>query len=108
MVDKVALRQVFSEYFGFPSQFAFTLLLHTHLQPRADTIGPLVAGVPNGLSLTLPHELKTKSRAMRKTTLVSQYMFMISHIRSEGITEEMAITENYIIIKAKLFLCLIN
>jgi hypothetical protein len=30
VVDKVALGQVFSEYFGFPCQFIFHLLLHTH------------------------------------------------------------------------------
>jgi hypothetical protein len=30
VVDKVALRQVFSEYFGFPCQSSFHLLLHNH------------------------------------------------------------------------------
>jgi hypothetical protein len=30
MVDKVTLGQVFSEYFGFPCQFSFHRLLHTH------------------------------------------------------------------------------
>jgi hypothetical protein len=30
LVDKVTLRQVFSEYFGFPCQFSFHRLLHTH------------------------------------------------------------------------------
>jgi hypothetical protein len=29
MVDKVAMRQVFSEYFGLPYHFSFHLLLHT-------------------------------------------------------------------------------
>jgi hypothetical protein len=29
-VDKVALGRVFSEYFGFPCQFSFHLLFHTH------------------------------------------------------------------------------
>jgi hypothetical protein len=33
VVDKVALGQVFSEYFGFPCQFSFHLLLHTHHHP---------------------------------------------------------------------------
>jgi hypothetical protein len=28
-IDKMALRQVFSEYFGFPCQFSFHQLLHT-------------------------------------------------------------------------------
>jgi hypothetical protein len=30
VVDKVALGQVFSEYFGFPCQFTFYRLLHNH------------------------------------------------------------------------------
>jgi hypothetical protein len=30
MVDKVALGQVFSEYFGFPCQSAFHQFLHNH------------------------------------------------------------------------------
>jgi hypothetical protein len=30
VVDKVALGQVFSEYFGFPCQSSFHQLLHTH------------------------------------------------------------------------------
>jgi hypothetical protein len=41
VVDKVALGQVFSEYFGFPCQFSFHQLLHTHhhLLAGAGTIG---------------------------------------------------------------------
>jgi hypothetical protein len=41
VVDKVALGQVFSKYFGFPCQFAFHRLLHNHhhLSPGAGTIG---------------------------------------------------------------------
>jgi hypothetical protein len=31
VMDKVALGQVFSENFGFPSQSTFQLLLHNHL-----------------------------------------------------------------------------
>jgi hypothetical protein len=30
VVDKVALEQVFSEYYGFPCQFSFHRLLHNH------------------------------------------------------------------------------
>jgi hypothetical protein len=33
VVDKVALRQVFSEYFGFPSQSLFPQILHHHNYP---------------------------------------------------------------------------
>jgi hypothetical protein len=33
VVNKVALGQVFSEYFGFPCQFLFHQILHPHNQP---------------------------------------------------------------------------
>jgi hypothetical protein len=61
-VDKVALGQVFSEYFGFPCQFSFHRLLHTHhhLSSGAGTIGQQVADVPSGLSLTPRRETKKK------------------------------------------------
>jgi hypothetical protein len=41
VVDKVALGQVFSEYFGFPCQFSFHQFLHNHhhLSSGAGTIG---------------------------------------------------------------------
>jgi hypothetical protein len=53
VVDKVALGQIFSEYFGFPCQFSFHRLLHTHhLSSGAGTIGHLLAHEPSGLSLT--------------------------------------------------------
>jgi hypothetical protein len=42
MVKKVALGQIFSEYFGFPCQISF------HQCPIEET----VAAVPSGLSLT--------------------------------------------------------
>jgi hypothetical protein len=59
VVDKVALGQVLSEYFGFPCQFSFQRLLHTrHVPSGAGTIGQLVADVPSGLSLTSPQETK--------------------------------------------------
>jgi hypothetical protein len=39
-VDKAALGQVFSEYFGFPCQFSFHRLLHIdHISPWSATIG---------------------------------------------------------------------
>jgi hypothetical protein len=56
VVDKVALAQVFFEYFGFPCQFTFHLLLHNHhhhhLASGAGKIGQTVAAVSSGLSLT--------------------------------------------------------
>jgi hypothetical protein len=63
VVDKVALGQIFSDYFGFPCQFTFHRLLHTHhhLSSGAGTIGHLVADVPSGLSLTPPQETKKKN-----------------------------------------------
>jgi hypothetical protein len=46
VVDKVALGQGFSDYFGFPCQFSFYRLLHTHhLSSGAGTIGQLLADV---------------------------------------------------------------
>jgi hypothetical protein len=53
VVDKVALGQFFSEYFGFPCQFSFHRLLpNHHLSSGAGTISQIVADVPSGLSLT--------------------------------------------------------
>jgi hypothetical protein len=54
MVNKVALGQVFSEYFGSRSQFLFHQKLHTHVSSGAGTIGQLVAEVPSGLGLIPP------------------------------------------------------
>jgi hypothetical protein len=53
----------FSKYFGFPCQFSFHRLPHTHhhhLLSGAGTIGQTVADVPGGLSLTPPQEIKYK------------------------------------------------
>jgi hypothetical protein len=59
LVDKVALGQVFFEYFGFPCQFSFHRLLHIHhLSSGAGTIGQLAADVPSGPSLTPLQETK--------------------------------------------------
>jgi hypothetical protein len=63
-VDKVAVGQVSSGYFGFPCQFSFHRLLHIHhhlLSAGAGTIGQLVADVPGGLGLTPHQETKKKS-----------------------------------------------
>jgi hypothetical protein len=65
MVDKVGLGQVFSEYFGFPCQFSFHEMLHTHLSSGAGTIAQLVANLPNGLNLTLPNEILRKNKNIR-------------------------------------------
>jgi hypothetical protein len=55
VVDNVALGQIFSEYFGFPCQFAFRRFLysrHHHLSSGAGITGQTMAAVPSGLSLT--------------------------------------------------------
>jgi hypothetical protein len=64
VVDKVALGQVFSEYFGFPCKFSFQRLLHIHhhLSSDAGIIGQIVTDVPSGLSLTTHEEIKKKSK----------------------------------------------
>jgi hypothetical protein len=71
VVDKVVLRQVFSEHFGFPFQFLFYLLLHTHhLSSGAGTVGQIVADAPSGLSRTPTKEINqnkapTRSRSQK-------------------------------------------
>jgi hypothetical protein len=53
VMDKVALGQDFSEYFGFLCE-TFYRLLHTHHHPSswAGKIYQIVADVPSALSLT--------------------------------------------------------
>jgi hypothetical protein len=70
VVDKVALGQVFSEYFRFTWQFGFNQMLHTHLSSvssEAARIGHSVADVPSGLCLTPPQETKKKCILYFKT-----------------------------------------
>jgi hypothetical protein len=63
VVEKVALEQIFSEYFGFSCQFSFHRLLHTHhLSSGAGTTGQLVVDVPSGLSLTPPKGEKRRKK----------------------------------------------
>jgi hypothetical protein len=78
VVDKVAVGQIFSEYFGYPYHFSFHRLLHTHhLSSGAGTIGQLVAGVPSGLSLTPPQETKLKTK--------KNYFTMLSFARLHSV-----------------------
>jgi hypothetical protein len=49
---KVALEQVFSDYFGFRSQFSFHQMFRTHL--------PFAAGKKRRLMSGVPHEIKKK------------------------------------------------
>jgi hypothetical protein len=72
LVDKVALRQVSSEYFGFPCHFSFHRLLHTHhLSSAGGTISKTVADVPSGLSLTPPQKSKKNIHSIRVSTHVA-------------------------------------
>jgi hypothetical protein len=101
-VNKVALGQVFSEYFCFPCQFSSHRLLHTHhLSSGAGTIGQLVAYVPRGLSLTSAHEvLKILDLYLFNVHDVSE-MIPQKHISTcnLGFTEQVdlqAVSRNYI------------
>jgi hypothetical protein len=62
VVDKVALVQVLSEYFGFPCKFSFHRLHYKHhLSPGAFTTGKKkkkIAAAPSGLRI---HETKKKN-----------------------------------------------
>jgi hypothetical protein len=73
VVDKMAMGQVFSEYFGFPRQFSFPRLIHTHhLSTGASTIGQLVADVPSGGSLTPTQGTKKNSNLKMEAILSSE------------------------------------
>jgi hypothetical protein len=66
VVYKVALEQVFSEYFGFPCEFSFHQLLHIHhLSSGAGIIGQTVTDVPSGLSLTPPPKTNKKKKDIK-------------------------------------------
>jgi hypothetical protein len=67
VVDKLALGQVFSEYFSFLCQSSFHQLCHAHLSFGAGAIGQLVTSVLSGLNLTPPHEANKKMERHRKT-----------------------------------------
>jgi hypothetical protein len=61
VVNKVALGHVFSWYLGFPYQFLFHKMVHAFLSSGSGTIIQLAAGVPSGLSLTLPNHIKNNN-----------------------------------------------
>jgi hypothetical protein len=64
VVEKVALGQVFSDYFGFPCKFSFHQLLHNHhhLSSGAGTRGELVAAVPNVLKKLMRRRRRRRRR----------------------------------------------
>jgi hypothetical protein len=57
-VDRVALGQFFSNYFGFRCLFPFHRLVHTHRgpSPGCDIIGQIVVDVPSGLGFSSSQE----------------------------------------------------
>jgi hypothetical protein len=75
VVDKVALAQVFSEYFGFPFQLSFHRLLHInyHLSSVADAMRQLGVDVPSGLSFAPPKETKKKKKKKKETNTLASY-----------------------------------
>jgi hypothetical protein len=62
VVGKMALGQIFSEYFSFPCQLSFhqTPYSQHHLPSGAGIIGQIVADVPSGLSPTPTQEIIIK------------------------------------------------
>jgi hypothetical protein len=86
VVDKVALGQVFSEYFSFPCQFSVHRLLHTHHLPSgADSIAQLVADVQSGPSLTPPQEGKktiSESKCVASTFDPTAASSLMSELRN--------------------------
>jgi hypothetical protein len=63
VVDKVALGQVFSEYFGFPCQSSFHQLLHNHRRSSgAGTIGQQWPTYQVDLGSHHPEKLKKQNQ----------------------------------------------
>jgi hypothetical protein len=78
VVNKVALGQVLSKYFGFPCHYSSHQLLHIHhLSSGAATIGQLVADVPSGLSLT-PSQEKKLVISLQNVTLATRVMLAVN------------------------------
>jgi hypothetical protein len=75
VVEKVALVQVFSEYFGFPCQSSFHQILHHHNHPVQPTIGQLVAAVLSGPNWTPPPPTKQISGFLTLFTICKK-MFL--------------------------------
>jgi hypothetical protein len=74
VIDKVALGQVSSMYFGFPCQSSSHQMLHTHLSSGAGKIGQAVTGVQSGPGLTTPKKIKSKTSSWTKIIFSTCYM----------------------------------
>jgi hypothetical protein len=59
VVYKVALGQVFSEYFGLPCQSSFNQILHHH-NHSGQVNRPEVADVPSGPTMDTTHHYASK------------------------------------------------
>jgi hypothetical protein len=72
LVNKVTLRQVFPEYFGFLYQFPFHRTLHTHhhIWSGAGTTDQTVTAVPSRLSLSSSQEIKTHGGVIKLISYV--------------------------------------
>jgi hypothetical protein len=87
VVEKVALGQVFSKYFGFPCQSSFHHLLHNHphLSSGAGTIGqtwPQYKGLgPNPLAIII--EKKTAPCLFLRSLFSSRTLWHMSAITKE-------------------------
>jgi hypothetical protein len=82
VVHKMALGHVFSEYFGFPCQFAFHRLIHNHHHHRssgADIIGQTVDAIPSAFSHT-PWRINGPNCGVRAKLHLMQKLRL--HIRS--------------------------
>jgi hypothetical protein len=93
VVDKVALGQVFSEYFGFPCQFSFHQLLHNHphLSSWAGTIGqkwPQYKGL-SPTPLAIKEDKNGYLTTLSATQIIQQRKFwMIVDNELEGMWKE--------------------
>jgi hypothetical protein len=86
VVDKVALGQVFSEYFGFPRQSSFHQLLHnhTHVSSGAGTIGQQCPTYQVDC-LTPPRETKKKIvESLMESSVFSEEAAVRTEAAEEG------------------------
>jgi hypothetical protein len=85
VLDKTALGQIFSNYFGFHCH-SFHRLLHNHHHPSsgAGTVGQTVADVPNALSHSNP---KLNSVAwVRERTIPTERQPLVTTFEDRGAT----------------------
>jgi hypothetical protein len=92
VVDKVALGQVFSEYFSFPCQSSFQQLLHNHrLSSGAGTIGQQWPTYQVDSVSPHPEKLKTK---LLNIFLEGMRKIMKTSVRKAGLQAEIRTRSN--------------